>query len=73
MNEADKLIIKQLLDYCHAVEQRIADYGIDENKFINDSALFDMLLMPVFSNWRTFWGVERGVHRIPSRYSLACD
>lgn len=48
MNEADKLIIKQLLDYCHAVEQRIADYGIDENKFINDSALFDMLLMPVF-------------------------
>lgn len=42
MNEADKLIIKQLLDYCHAVEQRIADYGIDENKFINDSALFDI-------------------------------
>lgn len=23
MNEADKLIIKQLFDYCHAVEQRI--------------------------------------------------
>ena len=48
MNEVDKLIIKQLFDYCHAVEQRIADYGIDENKLINDSALFDMLLMPVF-------------------------
>lgn len=48
MNEADKLVLEQLLKYCHAIEQRIADYGIDENKFTEDSALFDMLLMPVF-------------------------
>lgn len=48
MNEADRLVLEQLLRYCQAIDRRIADYDIDENKFIEDSALFDMLLMPVF-------------------------
>lgn len=48
MNEADKLVLEQLLKYCQAIEQRIADYDINESKFIENSALFDMLLMPVF-------------------------
>lgn len=42
MNEADKLIIKQLLDYCHAVEQRIADYGVVDPLWAWNTIQFDI-------------------------------
>ena len=48
MNESDRLILRQILDYCEAVASRIDEFGVDENLFVENSAYFDMLLMPVF-------------------------
>lgn len=48
MNEADRDILIQMLDLCNKVESRVIRYGIDENRFVEDDALFDMLLMPIF-------------------------
>lgn len=48
MNESDRLILQDMLDYCRKISQRIDEFGIDENSFVANSAHFDMLLMPVF-------------------------
>lgn len=48
MNEPDKLVLAQMLDYCQKIEHRIAEFNITEDSFIENSAHFDMLLMPVF-------------------------
>lgn len=48
MNESDRLALRQILDYCQSIDNRIATFGIDEELFVSDSAYFDMLLMPVF-------------------------
>lgn len=48
MNKPDAEILEQLLVYCTKIEQRIVEYRIDEEKFLSDSACFDMLLMPLF-------------------------
>ena len=48
MNESDRLILQQILDYCDSIASRIEEFGIDENLFIENSAFFVMLRMPVF-------------------------
>ncbi|WP_296008749.1 DUF86 domain-containing protein [uncultured Adlercreutzia sp.] len=48
MNESDRLILQQILEYCDSIASRIEEFGIDENLFVENSAYFDMLLMPVF-------------------------
>ncbi|WP_165053723.1 MULTISPECIES: DUF86 domain-containing protein [unclassified Adlercreutzia] len=48
MSESDELILSQILDYCEKIEQRIAEFSIDEDAFVENTAYFDMLLMPVF-------------------------
>lgn len=48
MNEHDASILKEILDYCEKIESRKVEFNIDENSFVENSALFDMLLMPLF-------------------------
>lgn len=48
MNESDRLALRQILEYCNSIAKRIDEFGIDENLFVENSAYFDMLLMPVF-------------------------
>lgn len=48
MNESNRLALKDMLDYCRRISQRIVEFNIDENSFVENSAHFDMLLMPVF-------------------------
>lgn len=48
MNASDRLVIKGMLEYCEKIQNRIDEFHIDENSFIENSALADMLLMPVF-------------------------
>lgn len=48
MNEADKLILEQILEQCERIDDRIQKFEIDEDRFMDESAFFDMLLMPLF-------------------------
>lgn len=48
MNESDRLVLEQMLDYCDKIDERIEAFGIDEDSFVSNSAHFDMLLMPIF-------------------------
>lgn len=48
MNEPDRLILLQILEYCDSISSRIEEFSIDEDLFVENSAYFDMLLMPVF-------------------------
>ena len=48
MNASDGEILALMLDYCQKIEDRISEFGIDEQAFVENSAYFDMLLMPVF-------------------------
>lgn len=48
MNDSDRLVLEQILDYCEKIDARIAEFHIDEHSFIEKTALADMLLMPVF-------------------------
>lgn len=48
MNETDKQILGRLLEYCESIDDRITQFKIDEAAFVENSAFFDMLLMPVF-------------------------
>lgn len=48
MNASDRQILSCLLEYCERIESRIAEFGIDEERFVGNSAYFDMLLMPLF-------------------------
>ena len=48
MNETDRVILFQLHEFCQKIEDRIAEFEIDEASFVSNSAFFDMLLMPIF-------------------------
>ena len=48
MNERDRDLLAQMLEYCTRIDERIAQYSVDEDGFVGDTALQDMLLMPVF-------------------------
>lgn len=48
MNETDRSILRELLSHCKEIEKRIERFEVDEEKFVEDTALFDMLLMPLF-------------------------
>lgn len=48
MNDSDRLVLRQILEYCEIIAARIDEFGVDENLFVENSAYFDMLLMPVF-------------------------
>lgn len=48
MNRSDADIVAQIICYCDKINDRIATYSIDEAAFMENEALVDMLLMPVF-------------------------
>lgn len=48
MNETDRSILCELLSHCGEIERRVERFEINEEKFVEDTALFDMLLMPLF-------------------------
>ena len=48
MNERDVELARQMLAYCVKINERIEEFGIDEDAFVGNSAYEDMLLMPVF-------------------------
>ena len=48
MNDRDAELLAQMLDYCAKIDERIAEFGIDQDAFVANSAYADMLLMPVF-------------------------
>ena len=48
MNESDELILKEIVSHVDAIDERIAKHKIDEDSFVSNSDLQDMLLMPVF-------------------------
>lgn len=43
MNETDRSILRELLSYCKEIERRIERFEVNEEKFVEDTALFDML------------------------------
>ena len=48
MNERDSALLFEMLGYCEAIPARIGEFSIDEDSFVGNAALADMLLMPVF-------------------------
>ena len=48
MNAPDREILLELLGYCNKIRDRIDEFDIDKTLFAENSALFDMLLMPLF-------------------------
>lgn len=48
MNESDAVLATQMLAYCDKIGERIDEFGIDEDAFVDNSAYADMILMPVF-------------------------
>ena len=48
MKDHDKDLLYQMLSYCTKIGERIESYSIDEDEFVENTALQDMLLMPIF-------------------------
>ena len=48
MKDHDKDLLYQMLSYCTKIGERIEAYSIDEDEFVGNTALQDMLLMPIF-------------------------
>ena len=48
MSESDREVLAGILEQCARIRRRIDQFGIDEESFVADDAMFDLLIMPVF-------------------------
>lgn len=48
MNDRDKALLQEILQYCEKIELRKARFSIEKDIFVSDEAMTDLLLMPVF-------------------------
>lgn len=57
MNDNDRLVLGQMIEYCDKITHRIDQFHITEEMFVENDALADMLLMPVFKleSWQTLY------------------
>ena len=46
MNDRDAELVTQMLAYCAKIDERIEEFGIDEDSFVENSAYAGMLRMP---------------------------
>lgn len=71
MNRSDADIVAQIICYCDKINDRVATYSIDEAAFMENEALVDMLLMPVFQIGELAGALSR-ISGQSSPYTLAC-